>query len=84
MKIYISATLKNFFGKNAQIEIPASSIRKAFAILLDMYPDAKNVLYDENNKLRNFIQIYVNNKNLALDALWETPQIGRASCRERV
>ena len=73
MKIYISATLRNFFGKNAQVEIPASSVRKALAILLDMYPDAKNVLYDDNNKLRNFIQIYINNKSLALDALWETP-----------
>ena len=73
MKIYISATLRNFFGKNAQVEIPASSVRKALAILLDMYPDAKNVLYDDNNKLRNFIQIYVNNKSLTVDALWETP-----------
>ena len=57
MKIYISATLRNFFGKNAQVEIPASSVRKALAILLDMYPDAKNVLYDDNNKIRNLIQI---------------------------
>lgn len=73
MKIYISATLRNFFGKNAQVEIPASTVRKALAILLDMYPDAKNVLYDDNNKLRNFIQIYVNNKSLSVDALWETP-----------
>ena len=73
MKIYISATLRNFFGKNAQVEIPASSVRKALAILLDMYPDAKNVLYDDNNKLRNFIQIYINGKNLTVEALWETP-----------
>ena len=73
MKIYISATLRNFFGKNAQVEIPASSVRKALAILLDMYPDAKNVLYDDNNKLRNFIQIYFNGKNLTVEALWETP-----------
>ena len=38
-----------------------------------MYPDAKNVLYDDNNKLRNFIQIYINGKNLTVEALWETP-----------
>ena len=73
MKIYISATLRNFFGRNARIEIPASTVRKALAILLDMYPDAKNVLYDEGGKLRNFIQIYVNGKNLTVETLWETP-----------
>ena len=72
MKIYISATLRNFFGRNAQVEIPASSVRKALAILLDIYPDAKKVLYDDSNKLRSFIQIYVNNKIL-IDALWDTP-----------
>ena len=72
MKIYISATLRNFFGNSAQIEIPASSVRKALAILLDMYPDAGKVLFDDSNKLRSFIQIYVNGKNL-LDALWDTP-----------
>ena len=72
VKICISATLRNFFGRNAQVEIPASSVRKALAILLDIYPDAKKVLFDDNNKLRSFIQIYVNNKNL-IDALWDTP-----------
>ena len=73
MKIYISATLRNFFDRNARIEIPASTVRKALAILLDMYPDAKNVLYDDGGKLRNFIQIYVNGKNLTVETLWETP-----------
>ena len=47
-------------------------MRKALAILLDIYPDAKKVLYDDSNKLRSFIQIYVNNKIL-IDALWDTP-----------
>jgi adenylyltransferase/sulfurtransferase len=47
-------------------------VRKALAILLDIYPDAKKVLYDDSNKLRSFIQIYVNNKIL-IDALWDTP-----------
>ena len=72
VKIYISATLRNFFGRNAQVEIPASTVRKALAILLDIYPDAKNVLFDDSNKLRNFIQIYINDKSL-IDALWDTP-----------
>ena len=72
MKIYISATLRKFLGGTPQVEIPASSIRKALAILLDMHPEAQNVLYDENKKIRDFIQIYVNGKKLSVDALWDT------------
>ena len=71
MKIYISATLRKFLGGTPQVEIPASCIRKAFAILLDMHPEAQNVFYDENKKLRDFIQVYINGKKLVIDTLWD-------------
>ena len=72
MKIYISATLRKFLGGTPQVEIPASCIRKAFAILLDLHPEAQNVFYDDNKKLRDFIQVYVNGKKLVIDTLWDT------------
>ncbi|WP_290742735.1 molybdopterin-synthase adenylyltransferase MoeB [Fibrobacter sp. UBA4309] len=72
MKIYISATLRKFFASTAQIEIPASTPRKALAILLDMYPDAKKILYDEKNSIRSFIRIYINGDNSSIDVLWDS------------
>ena len=72
MKIYISATLRKFFGSTAQVEIPASSVRKALSILLEMYPDGRNVLYDEGGKLRSFIRIYINGSNSTVETLWDT------------
>ena len=72
MRIYISATLRNFFGKNAQVSVPENTVRKALANLISTYPEGEKVLFDENNKLRSFIKIYLNGKNLNVDTLWKT------------
>ena len=72
MKVYISATLRNFFGKNSQVEAPVDTVRKALAYLISTYPEGEKVLYDENNKVRDFIQIYVNNKKLTVETIWDT------------
>ena len=71
MKIYISATLRNFFGKNSQVDAPADTVRKALAFLTTTYPEGEKVLYDENNKVREFIQIYINNKKLTVETIWD-------------
>ena len=71
MKVYISATLRNFFGKNSQVDAPADTVRKALAYLISTYPEGEKVLYDENNKVRDFIQIYVNNKKLTVETIWD-------------
>ena len=71
MRIYISATLRNFFGKNAQVSVPENTVRKALANLISTYPEGEKVLFDENNKLRSFIKIYLNGKNLNVDTLWD-------------
>ena len=71
VKIYISATLRNFFGKNSQISVPESTVRKALANLTSTYPEGEKVLFDENNKLRSFIKIYLNGKNLNVDTFWD-------------
>ena len=71
MKVYISATLRNFFGKNSQVEAPVDTVRKALAYLISTYPEGEKVLYDENKKVRDFIQIYVNNKKLTVETIWD-------------
>ena len=70
MKVYISATLRSFFGRNPYIEVPASNIRDILAFLTDEYPDSKNTLYDESGKLRSFIQIYAGSENRTDQDKW--------------
>ena len=71
MKVYISATLRGFFGRNERIEIEGETIRTLLAGLTDEYPDAKEALYDETGELRDFIQIYVNEENFTDKEKWD-------------
>ena len=71
MKVYVSATLRNFFGRNPSIEISGESIRKVLSNLTDEYPEAKKVLFDETEKFRSFIQIYVGDENHTKEEYWD-------------
>ena len=59
MNVYISATLRSFFGRNARLEAPVNTINELLGWLTSEYPDSEKVIYDENNNLRSFIRIYV-------------------------
>ena len=63
MKVYISATLRNFFGRNPVIEIPGESIGEALDNLTDEYPEGRKVLFEESGELRHFVQIYIGDEN---------------------
>ena len=60
MKVYISATLRQFFGRNSEIElqIPKVTVSNILQQLTKQYPDAQKGLFDNGN-LRSFIRIFV-------------------------
>ena len=70
MKVYISATLRSFFERNPVIEAPAGDIRSVLSFLTDEYPDSKNILFDEDGKLRKFVRIYVGNEDRTEPESW--------------
>lgn len=73
MQIYISSTLRSFFGRRAKLEIEGENLRQILSGLADEYPDAKDALYDENGKIRSFIRIYVNEENVTSEDQWDRP-----------
>ncbi len=70
MKVYISATLRSFFGRNPVIEAPAGSIRDILGYLTDEYPEAKNIIFDSEGRLRDFIRIYAGNEDRTETDKW--------------
>ncbi|MDY2626809.1 MAG: molybdopterin-synthase adenylyltransferase MoeB [Lachnospiraceae bacterium] len=70
MKVYISSTLRGFFGRKEKIEIEGTTIRQVLEGLLREYPDAEKAVYDENREIRSFIQIYVNEENVTSEEYW--------------
>ena len=64
VKVFISATLRTFTGRNASFLLDANSIKGLLTNLTDEYPDFTKALYDENDNIRPFINIYVNDVNI--------------------
>ena len=73
MRLYISATLRNFFDKNEKLETDAKNINEAFAWVRDEYPDAAKVLFDDDGELRSFIRIYAGDNDLTAREKWDDP-----------
>jgi len=73
MNVYISATLRSFFDKNEKLEVEGSNIREILGELTKTYPDSKNVIFDEDRKLRSFIRIYVGKEDRTPEDRWVIP-----------
>ncbi len=72
MKVYISATLKNFFERNSVIDVPKNNIRDILTFLTDEYAESKKVLFDAEENLRSFVQIYAGDENRTDRVFWDT------------
>lgn len=70
MDIYISATLRSFFGRNSKLSASKDNVKDILGWLTDEYPESKKILFDENGKLRSFIRIYVGEKEVTEKDGW--------------
>ena len=62
--VYISATLRTFVNRKAKVEVQGNSVRDVLQQLQDEYPDIKKAIFEEENKLRPFVIVYVNDENI--------------------
>ena len=70
MLVYISATLRNYFGKHERIDVKGDNVKSILDFLTDEYPDSKKILFDDKSNLRSFIQIYVGDENKSHKEFW--------------
>ena len=66
--VYISATLRGFVNKQAKLEAQGNTVREVLEQIQNEYPDSKNVLFDEEGNLRQFVTVYLNDSTAELDA----------------
>ena len=64
VKIHIPTTLRLFTNQRSEIELEGSSVEEILTTLSDEYPETKKALYDEEGKLRSFINVFVNSDNI--------------------
>lgn len=71
--ITIPTALRLFAGGKSQFEVEAETAGEALNQLSIQFPELRRHLYDDKNKLRSFVNVYVNDEDIRHQSGAETP-----------
>ncbi|MGI8962622.1 MAG: molybdopterin-synthase adenylyltransferase MoeB [Bryobacteraceae bacterium] len=63
-KILIPTALRQFTGQQDSVEVAGATVADALAHLSAEYPNIKSNLFNEQGKLRSFVNVYVNDEDI--------------------
>src|ERR1700761_6180989 len=63
-KILIPTALRQFTEQQDSIEVIGATVGEALTALTAQYPNIKKNLYNEQGKLRSFVNVYVNDEDI--------------------
>jgi molybdopterin/thiamine biosynthesis adenylyltransferase/rhodanese-related sulfurtransferase/molybdopterin converting factor small subunit len=62
--VHIPTPLRAFTGKQDSVEVEGGTVGEVLAALTAKYPDLQRHLYNEQGRLRHFVNIYVNDDDI--------------------
>lgn len=71
--IAIPTALRNFAGGQSRIELQATTAGEALDQFTAQYAELRRHLYDDQNKLRSFVNVYVNDEDIRHQSGADTP-----------
>jgi adenylyltransferase/sulfurtransferase len=63
-KILIPTALRQFTAQNDSIEVSGSTVREALQLFTEKYPEVRKNLFNDQGKLRSFVNVYVNDEDI--------------------
>ena len=63
-KIEIPSALQKFVNNQSTVEVEGATVQDVFSNLISQYQALQNHLYDEQGRVRSFINIYVNDEDI--------------------
>jgi molybdopterin converting factor small subunit len=63
-KIQIPTPLRQYTGKQSAVDVKASTIGEALTGLVASHPDLRRHLYNDDGKLRAFVNVYLNDEDV--------------------
>ncbi len=63
-KIHIPTPLRQYVGKQADVEVSGRSVGDAMSDLVAKHPDLRRHLYNDDGKLRAFVNVYLNDEDV--------------------
>lgn len=68
--ILIPSALRAFVDRNSEVEVDGATVGEALGSLAAQYPDLKPQIYEDDVKLRGFVNVFVDGTNIKkLDGL---------------
>jgi molybdopterin converting factor small subunit len=64
MKVLIPTPLRQYTGRQASVEVAASTAGEVLRALAIQYPDLRKQLFTDEGKLRRFVNVYVNDEDI--------------------
>lgn len=63
-KIHIPTPLRQYVGKQSTVDVQAGTIGDALSGLTAQHPDLRRHLYNDDGKLRAFVNVYLNDEDV--------------------
>lgn len=63
-KILIPTPLRQYAGKNDSVDVPGATVAEVLHALTGQYADLRRHLYNDEGKLRSFVNVYVNDDDI--------------------
>ena len=64
MKILIPTPLRQYAEKSSAVEVNASTVGEALSSLTSAHPELRRHLYNEEGRLRAFVNLYLNDEDI--------------------
>lgn len=72
-KVFIPTVFRQHVGGTDSVLLEGEKVKDILHNLITQYPPIKPFLYNEDNKLRSFVNIYVNDEDIRYEQQEETP-----------
>ncbi|MCX6622744.1 MAG: MoaD/ThiS family protein [Acidobacteria bacterium] len=72
-KILIPTPLRQFAEKNDSVEVAATTVGEALAVLTGRHQELRRHLYNDEGKLRSFVNVYLNDEDIRYLSKEATP-----------
>ena len=63
-KINIPTPLRQYAGKQPTVEVKAKTVAEALSGLVSKHPELRRHLYTDDQKLRSFVNVYLNDEDV--------------------
>ena len=73
VRVRVPGPLRRLTGGEAEVSVEGETVSAALGSLEERYPGFHDRLYDSDGKLRQFINVYVNDSDIRFSEGLETP-----------